>query len=461
MSKQFIVEHFAFAVRRMLATTRIIFACGVLFNSAYSLSATNDPVFKPVVDARGFIDVWQLRSDVALVPDKVDEVDNDYYCYPDHDDGIQPSGKELERERKFIKACVEKSEQELLKYKRIFAAFNQAWLPVMMSAISKGDTVAEVILRQCDTTPAFDRSGIENTCAGDTTMAEFRLNQIGFSPALQNCNGYSNFPESPVVDYPRAFTFYRSTSGVWKTDSFACLSLHRQPQTPGFMTKGRELHYGGGNSIYDGLNFQQPSSVMLARQEAEINRYLKQDPRWAVFLLTRVGRHEWVPEGTKSNTHILDASWLGEWELEKETYDWRYITAGMVKNTGHAAISQNGEFTQITIQSVTHQPPFLDVENCTLRYSGGSTFNYYINNEEDATHTNLGYYGTGKINSETLAPLDPKKRYKQVLMQCANAEADDNSRMRFLLLAEDTLIEVGYEPMRGSGIAVRHFRRIK
>lgn len=60
---------------------------------------------------------------------------------------------------------------------------------------------------------------------------------------------------------------------------------------------------------------------------------------------------------------------------------------------------------------------------------------------------------------EAVAPLDPKKHYQQVLMQCPDAESDDNSRVRFLLLAENTLIEVAASSAYGSKLAIRHYRR--
>jgi hypothetical protein len=468
-------KYSAFSATMMQSTIRHILACCFLFSSAYSFCADNEPIFKPVVDARDFIDVWQLRNDVALVPNRAEIGDTDF-CGTEGEDYVAvdmvkpPSAKEIRRREKEAQqahveteTCVNDIYRRTAEYERIFLAFNRAWLPVMMNAMRKGDKVAEVILRQCDTTPAFDRSVIENTCDNNLSRrdaAERRLTEIGFSPALQTCIGNGiEFPRVHVTDYPRAFTFYRSPShSVWNTDSFACLSLHRQSQVPGYMTWGRELFYGGGNNRYSGLNIVRPSTEMIDQSEAEINRYLKQDPRWQVFLLTRIGRHEWVPEGEKSNTHILEANWLGEWNLEKATYG---LATAMSPHKGRAVIARNGEFTQISIQSETPQEPLLDVTNCTLRYSGGSTYNYNVDNETGATHTSLGYFGTGKINSETLAPLDTHKRYKQVLMQCSNAEADDNSRVRFLLLAENTLVEVGFENSRGKGVAIRHYRRVK
>jgi hypothetical protein len=466
-------------LNKSLIKVRAMCALYLVLYSAFSFSANNDPIFKPVVDARGFIDVWQLRNDVALVPNRAAIGDTDF-CGTEGDDYEAadtikpPSAKEIRRRAKVAQqeqasaeTCVKNIQSKTAEYDRIFAAFNRAWLPVMMNAINKGDMVAEVILRQCTTTHAFDRSGFESICDPEPkrSKATLRLAEIGFPPAQFDCQR-SELPEVQIVDYPRAFTFYRSSYGVWKTDSFACLSLHRKPQTPGYMTWGRQLHHGGGNSLYDSGLFVIPSKETLARSAVEIGLYLEQDPRWAVFLLTRVGRHEWMPEGTKSTTHILDASWLGEWELEKETYDWSNTTAPMSPRKGHALITRNGEFTQISIQSVTPKPPLLDVADCTLRYSGGLTFNYNVNNEVDATDTNLGYFGTGKINSEALVPLDPKKRYKQVLMQCPNAEADDNNLVRFMLLAGDTLIEVANDPyvrdisMRDD-VAIRHYRRVK
>lgn len=457
-----------------LPSTYMRFAL-VLFSilySAPSFSVDETPTFKPIVDARGFIDVWQLRHDVALVPDKVDESATDY-CYSEGDPESEggPNYEQMKAEAAASESCLNDVHQRAAEYEKIFASFNNAWLPVMTEAIRKGDMVAEVILRHCDTTPAFDRTGIETTCDAQPkkSIAIDRLKEIGFTPALNICSDGSLPRSTSAVAYPRAFTFYRTRAHVWNTDSFACISLHREPLVPGYLVWGKELNYGGGNSLYTGLSFHDPSKEEIAKAEAEIDRYIQQDPRWSVFLLKRIGRHEWEPAGTKSTTHMLDSTWEGVWELEKGTHDW---TKKMTARNGYAEITRDGEFFRISISAAFPQEPMLDVDNCILRHSGGVTFTPGISPSkgQKATQTSLGYFyaaaerrsgsfwGDGMID-EAVAPLDPKKHYQQVLMQCQNAESDDNSRVRFLLLAENTLIEVAASSAHNSDLSVRHYRR--
>lgn len=74
-----------------------------------------------------------------------------------------------------------------------------------------------------------------------------------------------------------------------------------------------------------------------------------------------------------------------------------------------------------------------------------------------------GVRHTGRVqpdNSLVFAPFDPKKRYKQVLVQCEAGESLENDRVRFLLLAGDTLVEVAAEQPYKASIFVRHYRRV-
>lgn len=187
---------------------------------------------------------------------------------------------------------------------------------------------------------------------------------------------------------------------------------------------------------------------------------LKQEPRWSVFLLHRVGHHEWIPEGTQSTTHQLDSAWLGKWAFQKESKDSSYP---MTNGEGTADIYQDGEFTKITITAASSFDPFNNVSGCLLRYSGGLTYLPEItpDGKTDKLNTNtlLGYT-LPVLHPDAIAPFDVKKRYKQVLMQCAGAEEPDSSRARFLLLAGDTLIEFGYGTA-WSSLAIRHYQRVK
>jgi hypothetical protein len=125
----------------------------------------------------------------------------------------------------------------------------------------------------------------------------------------------------------------------------------------------------------------------------------------------------------------------------------------------------------MTIRVPQATPPFQDVTDCTLRYSGGLTYYPQMTpSGQAATATTLGYfYAAGAAPSggffpdgqiqEAIAPFAPKKRFKQVLMQCDGAESADSDRLRFLLLAGDTLVEIGAEAPFGAKLAVRHYRR--
>jgi len=247
--------------------------------------------------------------------------------------------------------------------------------------------------------------------------------------------------------------------------------------TPGYLTWGSELYYGGRRDFYTGLkNFDLPWNGAFIQQENEdIDRYLKEDSRWGVFLIHRIGYHEWVPERMKSTTHLLDPSWEGEWELKKRANNW---TLPMEPAQGSVSIKRDGEFMKITIDARITRHPLKNVTNCTLRYSGGLTYLPELTSDgQSSARTILGYFykpGASRIarsafrksgvfvkdgqNKQAVEPFDPKKRYKQVLMQCSNAESDKSANMRFLLLADDVLVEFGgYQDQ----LTVRHYYRKK
>lgn len=511
----------------------------------------------PTLDARGFIDVWQLREDVAAV-ESLQTTGDTGYCSQEGS-GEPMSPKELKRIEQEEKVCAERIRRKHAVYQIAHETFNRAWLPLIYQAIKKGDQVAEVIMRQCETTHALDRSAIEATCdtnAQRRAVAIKRLLEIGFMPAVDIGNeiapdqppkshprqkelnqlatlkkiraGGLGFNEALVMhtgnlaknkaeldiierwalieavrqDAPRAFTFSPGDNSTgWATTSFSSLRLNRKPLTPGYLTWGQHLHYGGGNSLYDGREFWRTgwgkiihlenipgyasgslrislgSSLpeLLSEIKSNINRYLIKDPRWGVFLLQRIGHHEWVPDGMKSTTHLLDPSWEGVWELEKMTYDW---TKPMQVDAGQAVIKRKGDYFQMTMATYKDEDPFVanpfrNVTDCTLRYSGGLTYLPRLVPEgQDPLQTVFGYFysaGTKRsgsfwregVNKEAVAPLDPGKRYKQVLMQCKNAEAPDSISVRFLVLAGDILVEVGATSPLGGTLSVRHYRRKK
>ena len=523
--------------------------------SAESAAVADVPRFEAKLDKRGFIDVWQLRRDVTVV-EALRVFDDTDYCFPEGDpDEEPPTAEQIEETKETGDECVAGIKRDYAAYSAIRDAFNRAWLPAIRTAVKRGDPVAEVVLRYCDTTDALDREGVESTCDQDPKrrdMAEARLSQIGFIPTNPTGRQLSRY-RLPIYRQPndesreyvqlevlekfsggalsidvnvwreifnsgntaknrkqlafydrdalieaiqreatRAFTWGRS--GEDDPLVFGGLKLNRKPLTPGYLTWGPAKHYGGWNTIYTGPQYWRASPIKvyfsdggkseitliagkcyspfeetlashLTKIADNIDRYLKEDPRWAVFLLHRIGHHEWVPEGMQSATHRLNPSWEGDWVLEKESSNW---SSPMYAASGHAKIERDGEYFRISIVSKNASEPLLDVKSCLLRYSGGLTYQ----SDGTAHNTLLGYFGSsgtgiaGRFgrdgeNREAVMPFDPAKRYKQVLMQCENAESLSSPRVRFLLLAGDTLVEFGATTPFGTGLAVRHYRRAR
>jgi hypothetical protein len=138
---------------------------------------------RPKVDSRGFIDVWQLRDEVAAL-EMLDVSDDNYYCSPEGDGAENPA--DLKRALQQQKACEEAVRTAFVPYDKARKAFNLVGGPLIRTAIRRGDQVAEVIMRQCDTTPVLDRRDTESTCDEDErrrAVAINRLADIGFVPA--------------------------------------------------------------------------------------------------------------------------------------------------------------------------------------------------------------------------------------------------------------------------------------
>jgi hypothetical protein len=419
----------------------------------------------PSADGRGYVDVWALRRDVITVESLIPTTDEDS-CSTEGDPDAPPMvQRQIERERREEKACVAKARSEAVRFQSAKAAFNRAWLPMIRTAITKGDVVAEVIFLLCETTEILDRGVAVSTCnQKKQAAATKRLREIGFAAAYEPC-------DFKVVAWDRAFRFCTGEYDNWRTDVFRDLKLNRsRALTPGYLTWGRELHYGGSADPYDGRQIVWPSEEAKAAKDREVDAILKKEPRWSVFLLTRVGRHEWVPEGSQSVSGVLDAAWFGRYQLVRGASSW---TDPLLPMTGVADIHRDENGDRITITSGAPEP-IADVTNCRLRYSGGLSYLPQLNpsGQQSAQRTSLGYFyeGSGwKAGSfwedgaadAALAPLDPKKRYRQVLMECAEGEADQNRRVRFLILAGDTLLEFAAESPYGTRqLSVRHFTRI-
>lgn len=553
-----------------------------------------------VAEPKYFIDVWKLRSDVAVAEEKLTPVSfNPDACHrelpgydPEKDTGKPPSEAEIAAEIEIDKqeaACDAQMKEMRQAYRDAEAAFNATWLPLINRAIQAGDPVAEVIMRQCDTTQVLDRSHIESTCSKEPQARAFaaqRLREIGFAPAFDwdaesapattspgviessekrsadrqkalleqfSHGAFGRYGDEPapivasspanpegfnvivaaIQTAPRAFTFSPGTDEQWATRSFARLSLNRRPLTPGVLTWGPELMIPGSNSpgVWGGGYFPRwrvghlskiPRETnhayhsyiddvrdLVARSEASIDAYLRQDPRWGVFLLHRVGHHEWVPEGMPSDTGKLGPEWLGEWRLEQTYKDWGTFGSSNLPPKRPppygAQITQEGGITRIAFQTPDSTGLPQDAAACTLRYSGARTNlpragqigservpgvfggelvpQGKLNNQE-WSHTMLGDLekscsnqhrrsGAGSAerggsqcqypsyaNGAAFAPLDPATQYEQILVQCPEGESTDTDQVRFLLLEGDTLVEFAAEYPNDAELYVRHYRRV-
>lgn len=81
------------------------------------------------------------------------------------------------------------------------AAFNAVWKPLLLAATHRGDAMAEVVLRLCETVDLLDRSGIASDCSPTPDARQLawqRLDAVGWAPAR-----YHRLRQSPQ-DAPEA-----------------------------------------------------------------------------------------------------------------------------------------------------------------------------------------------------------------------------------------------------------------
>ena len=505
-----------------------------------ALNASPSPEQGYLADDRGFINVWQLRDDVMKV-EAVEATDDTDGCYPEgNPDASPPNRKERMRLPKEENECVKRIQKAFARYQALRESFNAKWQGTLGEAIRLGDPVAEVIWRQCSTTPIIERSALASTCDNDPARhkeAALRLRQIGFEAAFdeeaernsptwqmdQNkrrtliqartirqmeagvFGGWTidihhggNVPYSPeelfdirraaVIDAAstmvrRSFTYLRRQGGA-DYESHAQLRLNRKPiGTPTLAWSANVFHSGSPytgpyDPAWDGfkvyLNYENKREIIvggsrdaqylrmlyetLTRSEQRIDDWLKRDPRWSVFLLHRLGHHEWIPEGMESPFGRLDTAWRGEWVLDK-----RFVNFNQVPNqTTDQLKILAGDVQTIAQFEETGRPSY----TCELRYSGATSLRPEDGNHaKTATSTALGYLpALAPISphdagpTEPFEPMNPRKVYRQVLVQCPQGEWPDNRNKRFLFLANDTLIEV----LRVEGsrdLTIRHWRR--
>lgn len=418
--------------------------------------------FSPKTDSRGFIDVWQLRRDVA-------RAESYYYAPPE--DRCEPGGPDdTEAQDRAYDRCMKRRDRWAAVRDKVDVAFNRAWLPAILHAKQLGDPIAEVILLSCDTTPVLDRRDIESTCANDTRKTDAaiaRLRTIGFMPAIPHdrslLRGWMPGMGPVQQNESRAFTidlWYLNDDfdDVSETaEAFLNLRLNRRPMTPGYLTFGSASYYRGGPELWtptqDVADLRSKYAATFKALDTAIDQWLKRDPRWAVFLLHRVGHYEWVPEGMATATGRLNPTWHGHWRLIAQTPDWNQP---LQPAHGRAVIRYRHRGMVISTSAMAALAVLPDVSNCSMRYSGGVTYTVDPNKRQ---YTALGAY-TGKYATQALAELNPNKRYKQVLMQCEGAESDDSNRARFLLEARDYMIEIGALSTDPNHVAVRVYRRV-
>lgn len=480
-------------------------------------SALAQPVSRPMLDQRGYIDVFALRHAVSR---------------------LEPLLPTSDLERCETAACRTAALRESTTFDHAQAAFMRAWGPALLAAIDKGDEVAEVIWRQCHTTAVIERAALASTCDPDPVRrkeAAERLRQIGFEAAFDTqaeedsagratqdqrralsqartlsqmaagvYGGLSNdvhhggnSPHSPeelsdirraAVLYAastlvrRSFTYIRS-QGAYANENHALLRLNRQavgtsslawsanvfnsgspytgpydPAWNGFdvylnYDKGRVVKVGGKSDAH----YLRMLADTLTRSEKRIDDWLERDRRWSVFLLHRKGHHEWIPEGIESPFGQLRPEWNGAWLREKQ-----FINFEPVADLPEAQLSiLTGD-----AQSIAQFKEAGASYACELRYSGGSSHRPEDGSHaKTATSTALGYLPSlAPISphdagpAAPFAPMNPHYAYRQVLVQCPQGEWPDNRNKRFLFLAKDTLIEVRQRET-GDDLAISQWRR--
>lgn len=515
---------------KLFATSTLV-TWTLLFFPSQTTAASNLALQLPssnlsMVDSRGFIDVFALRSAVAdleLLQAKT----------------VPNNCQSVECKKTFVQAD--------MLYKKAHLEFMKKWGNVTLQAISKGDEVAEVIWRNCGITPVIDRSALASTCDTDPVRrksAALRLREIGFEAAFDEENDgsrsfrqefdpekryqlaldqaihraqtgvlgkrllesyktniYANFARSPeelsnfrrekalsaiLAMADRAFTFGNDELDV--DNAHSRLRLNRKPiglnkmawHTHKFPNIENGLSWGAYRTFLtwedrsiplggerDGAYWRLLSET-LTRADQRIEYWLKRDSRWAVFLLHRRGHHEWIPEGMESQLGRLQSSWHGRWVVAKTFVDFVPKSDPPVM---HASIQARGTQTAVQFDGSDSIKGA-----CELRYSGGSS---YIPENNSKTNSGEIYTPLGSLHNfyiysallEPFAPLNKRKAYRQVLVQCPQAEWRNNRNVHFFFLANDTLIEVLQPQSRGqtdinevpdlkrSKVTIRHWRR--
>lgn len=533
---------------------------------------------KKAASSQFFVDVWKLRQAVAVLePLQTSEDTDSCYSEGDEEDTSVPLSPEamllknesIKRQEEAARACSDAIAEKFKTYKTAYQAFNNEWLPLLTKAIESGDRVAEVILRQCSTTPVLDRSNIESTCDANPQrrdIAAKRLKEIGFAPAFDYSREINtSYPptsnnqlrsnraavleafrhgafgvdftvaeggslvnsEIELKDYRRWALIEAANQDAQRMFTFRA----RDPNMPGYpelslnrhLIQGARLLWGkdmippyshngywrswptigsfANRQYYFGtpvrsfqddkntiiINLSNPSEKipkdyykinkdfeadlreLLSANEKAIDSYLQDDPRWGIFLLQRIGHHEFIPQGMVSESHEVSAALIGDWVLEKHYIDWKAVEGDI---QGAAKISRDGEFTRISINSkiftsgLNEIDQLPDINRCLLRKSGGQWPGIGYEPIDEVKSRSGGYStGIGDIRKPedaavpAYSPFYSKNNYEQILMQCQGAEANNSDRVRFLLLAGDTLVEFSASSPVHQVLHIRHYKR--
>jgi len=262
--------------------------------------------------------------------------------------------------------------------------------------------------------------------------------------------------------------FERPDEPVWGSDYNNSNTETTVPQDQ--TLRGREIYLDQPNKVTrrhivagpDDARFLQMVSDTLAASQAAIADWLRRDPRWGVFEVQRVGRFEWVSPGQPSTAGRLDAPWAGRYTLVRAFDDFLELPVQ------RPATAQVGPVAGDDRIEWDHDPASGGRANCMLRYSGGSS---YLptggRHESEITHTVLGYLPnlTQRLSVHDpapvapFAPMDPTRRYRQVLVQCPQGEWPGQQQVRMLYLAGHTLVEVFRPAGRQATVQVRHWQR--
>ncbi|MBV8620840.1 MAG: hypothetical protein JOY84_18390 [Curvibacter sp.] len=168
-------------------------------------AASPVPMPMPVLDERGFIDVWALRRDAAVVETASLATADEHRC----DTQAAPDPRSRAR-------CQGELQRALAHERQLRDDFNSRWVPALLAAISKSDPVAEVVWRQCHTTPVLDRRDLESTCdtdAGRRAVAARRLRAIGFEPAFDHEEALHALGRRPARAQVQALVLRRFAAG--------------------------------------------------------------------------------------------------------------------------------------------------------------------------------------------------------------------------------------------------------